>query len=144
MDIFKSPNRNLENFTGMCCWSRHPAFYCFKMLLLFIWYFLTCLMLNLTCCFPSSVAFSELLFEDEIWTDAVNGLWLESERKMLLANIFPQWPPVGFSLSSSFISADPAVRRNSASTSILSCQGLKHETSALSVEREAWPEQFHH
>lgn len=90
-----------------------------------------------TCFFPSSVAFSELPFDDEIWTDVVNILWLESERKMFLANIFPQWPPVGFSLSSPFISADPAERRNSASNSILGHRGLKHETSALSVESEA-------
>lgn len=98
--------------------------------------FLTCLMLNLTCFFPSSVAFSELPFDDEIWTDVVNSLWPESERKMFLANVFPQWPPVGFSLSSPFISARPAERRISASTSILGLRGLKHETSAPSAESE--------
>lgn len=98
--------------------------------------FLTCLMLNLTCFFPSSVAFSELPFDDEIWTDVVNSLWPESERKMFLANIFPQWTPVGFSLSSPFISVHPAERRNSASTSILGPRGLKHETSAPSAESE--------
>lgn len=99
--------------------------------------FLTCLMLNLTCFFPSSVAFSELPFDGEIWTDVVNRLWLESERKMFLAKIFPQWPPAGFSLSSPFTSAEPAERRNSASTRIPGHRGLKQETSALSAEGEA-------
>lgn len=66
-----------------------------------------------------------------------NSLWLEMERKAFLANIFPQWPPVGFSLSSPFISADPTGRRNSASTSILRHQSLKHDSSALSAETEA-------
>lgn len=99
--------------------------------------FLTYLTLNLTCFFPSSVAFSELLFDDEIWTNVVNSLSLESERKMFLANISPLWPPVDFSYSSPFISADPAERRNSASTSIPSHRGLKHENSALREESEA-------
>lgn len=81
--------------------------------------------------------FSEILFDDEIWTHVVNSLRLESERKMFLANIFPHWPLVGFPLSSPFISADPTEITNSASTSILSHQGLEHKTSALSVESEA-------
>lgn len=83
------------------------------------------------------VFFSELPFDDEIWTHIVNCLWLESERKMFLANIFPCWPLVGFSLSSPFISADPTEMTNSASTSILSHQGLERETSAVSGESEA-------
>lgn len=62
---------------------------------------------------------------------------------MFLAKIFPQWPPVVFSLSSPFTSAEPAERRNSASTRILGHRGLKQETSALSVESAAWPEQLH-
>lgn len=95
-------------------------------------------MLNLTCFFPSYVAFSELPFDDEIWTNVVNSVRLETERKMFLANIFPQWPPVGFSVSSPFISEDPAERRNSPNTRILAHQGLK-----LVVESEAWTEQLH-